>query len=516
MSFVLLLAACGGGNSVSSGSSTITTEISHQNQWTWIGGADQDTFVPIGTPGPGSAPYNSDPYYGTLGVAGAVNVPGGRNSSAYWTDRKGNFWLFGGDGLDGSSAPNEGLLNDLWEYSPMINEWTWVGGSSALSNTPCLPGPGFCGLPGVYGSMGTPSPSNVPGGRKLAVSWTDSAGNLWLFGGLGIDSTGSLGNLNDLWEFNPSMKEWTWISGSNTLNSSQGLEGIYGTQGVADAANVPPGLNDATGWIDKNDNLWLFAGSGVTPGGSQGFEYNNLWKFDPSTREWTWMTGTGTNQNTANGVYGTLGTAAPGNTPSGRFGATGWMDSSGNMWLFGGYGIYPSTNGFGENDVNELWEFNPTSNLWTWVAGTAGGVLNSFGNLVPPSGAYGSLGVASADNHPGGRYGGTGWIDGDGNIWLFGGEGDDSTGTYGTLNDLWEFSPVDKEWTWMGGDNTAWQGGIYGTEGTSDAANIPGSRYNTASWKDSRGNFWLFAGWGIIDIGEGGSTALNDLWYYQP
>jgi len=33
------------------------------------------------------------------------------------------------------------------------------------------------------------------------------------------------------------------------------------------------------------------------------------------------------------------------------------------------------------------------------------------------------------------------WSDASGNLWLFGGEGFDSTGTEGTLNDLWEYQP---------------------------------------------------------------------------
>jgi hypothetical protein len=47
------------------------------------------------------------------------------------------------------------------------------------------------------------SASNAPGDRTAAVSWTDSSGNFWLFGGYGYDSTGALGQLYDLWRFQP-------------------------------------------------------------------------------------------------------------------------------------------------------------------------------------------------------------------------------------------------------------------------------------------------------------------------
>ena len=74
-------------------------------------------------------------------------------------------------------------------------DWTWVSGSS----TEGIGG----GQPGVYGILGTPAAGNVPGGRYDASSWTDSSGNLWLFGGLGYDAGGTFGWPNDLWEFNP-------------------------------------------------------------------------------------------------------------------------------------------------------------------------------------------------------------------------------------------------------------------------------------------------------------------------
>jgi hypothetical protein len=81
------------------------------------------------------------------------------------------------------------------------NEWAWMGGSSNTVNQP-----------GVYGTLGTPAPGNIPGDRGATANWTDNQGNFWLFGGDGIDSAGTGGSLNDLWEFNPSTREWAWMS----------------------------------------------------------------------------------------------------------------------------------------------------------------------------------------------------------------------------------------------------------------------------------------------------------------
>jgi N-acetylneuraminic acid mutarotase len=110
-------------------------------------------------------------------------------------DAAGNFWLFGGRGID--SKGTRGDLNDLWKCSG--GQWTWMGGSNTLT--------GYAPVPGVCGTKGTAASGNFPGARVDAASWTDAAGNFWLFGGEGYDSAGTLGLLNDLWKFSGS--EWT-------------------------------------------------------------------------------------------------------------------------------------------------------------------------------------------------------------------------------------------------------------------------------------------------------------------
>lgn len=83
--------------------------------------------------------------------------------------------------------------------------------------------------PSAYGTLGVPSADNLPGNRESAASWTDSKGNLWLFGGDGDDSSGKLGYLNDLWEFNPSTDKWVWMGGKNTFDRGFFSSGVSGT-----------------------------------------------------------------------------------------------------------------------------------------------------------------------------------------------------------------------------------------------------------------------------------------------
>jgi N-acetylneuraminic acid mutarotase len=419
-------------------------------------------------------------------------------------------WLFGGYGFDANGAVS--YLNDLWELNPSTNEWTWVSGSSTIGTT-CVEtgGTSYCGQPGVYGKLKTPASGNVPGGRAVPSSWIDDNGNLWLFGGYGFDMNENLSTLNDVWEFSPSSKEWTWMGGSSTIGSDYGQSGVYGTLKTPASGNIPGSRYFSTDWTDSSGNFWLFGGYGFSGNGDYGY-LNDLWEFNPSTNEWTWegggktIAGDGTG---SPGVYGTPKTPAPGNMPGGRGYSTSWIDASDNVWLFGGGGFDADGN---SGYLNDLWELNPSTNEWTWM----GGSNTVVGNSGQP-GVYGMLGTPAAGNTPGGRETAIAWSGGGNSLWLFGGSGYDANDTFGSLGDLWEFSPSIDEWTWMGGSSTpgnSGQKGVYGTPKEPSAGNFPGSRYYVSNWTDSSGDFWLFGGIGLDSNNTGGY--LNDLWKFQP
>jgi N-acetylneuraminic acid mutarotase len=361
--------------------------------------------------------------------------------------------------------------------------WTWVSGSNSA------------GQAGIYGTQGTASPSNVLGAREYPVSWLDSSGKPWLFGGHGYDSASNGGDLNDLWKYDPTTLEWTWVSGSSTA----GQAGIYGTQGTAALSNVPGARSGAVSWLDSSGKLWLFGGKGYDSAGNNRY-LNDLWKYDPTTLEWTWVSGSNTIDQA--GIYGTKGTADSSNVPGGRYGAVSWLDSSGKLWLHGGWGLDSAgANG----DLNDLWEYDPATLEWTWVSGS---------NTIDQAGIYGTEGTAALSDIPGGRDTAASWLDSSGKLWLFGGGGYDSAGNLGQLNDLWEYDPTTLEWTWVSGSNTANQVGIYGTQGTAAPSNVPGGRCGVVSWLDSSGKLWLFGGKGYDSAGNLGE--LNDLWEYDP
>ena len=297
--------------------------------WTWMGGATAiatsaslSSHCSVGITG-----CNDAGTYGTRGVADAANFPGAHVQAAFARDAAGNFWLFGGYGVDGGGT--DGWLSDLWKFDG--SKWTWVAGSSTASTPP------------VYGTLGVPSGSNLPGPRYGAAGFFDGSGKFWLFGGYGEDGASHTGDLGDLWKFDSG--DWVWMGGSSAISSS----GSYGTQGAASAANVPGARLGAAIAVDAGGDAWLFGGAGYDSAGAGG-NLNDLWKFDGS--QWTWVAGSSTVN--AAPSYGTEGTAAPGHTPGARYGASGWLDASGNFWLFGGHGSDPASN---VGVLDDLWRY---------------------------------------------------------------------------------------------------------------------------------------------------------------
>lgn len=441
------LMGCGGGGGSTAKSITLALT---QHDWVWQSGSDMPTQSGV---------------YGTQGQAAPQNVPGSRFGSAYWTDAQGNFWLFSGFGL--VSYGKSGLLDDLWKYEPATGQWTWMSGSQQPNQAPNFgtigvasptnipegrefaqrwtdaqgnlwmfsgrnlysdmwkfaPSTGewtFMGggtennfsapIKGIYGTQGQPSPTNLPGPRFAAATWTDPQGNFWMYGGSGYDSNGLDGLLGDLWRYSTTDGEWTWMGGSPTANAPA----TYGTQGVTSGSNTPGARSDAVFWSDTHGNLWLYGG--YTPVPVADAMGNDLWKF--SNGQWTWIAGS--NQPQQPGVYGSQAVPSPQNTPGSRSDSVAWMDSAGNLWLFGG----SDYNGI---DYNDLWVF--TNGQWAWMGGPQ----------VPTGyGSFGALGVGSSSDQPPPRTFAGGWVDKSGNLWLFGGSNLDIP-RVNWYNDLWEY-----------------------------------------------------------------------------
>ncbi|PBQ33883.1 hypothetical protein CNR22_19535 [Sphingobacteriaceae bacterium] len=421
-------------------------------------------------------------HYGQMGVPQSTTSPGARDGAVTWTDASGNFWLFGGDGYD--YIGNYGLLSDLWKYSVTTNQWTYMKGSDFVAQL------------SDYGPLGVSTATAKPGGRSSCATWVDVSGNLWLFGGYGHSSAG-IGYLNDLWKYNPNTNEWTYANGSTVAYSP----GTYGTIGIGSNTNTPGGRMGALSWVGPNGNLWVSSGLGTTTSSLSTGHISDVWQYDISTNAWTWMKGSTTLN--LNGNYGTLGTTAISNNPGSRMSACGWVDGSGNFWMFGGDG-WDATTTSASALLNDLWKYNMATNQWTWVGGT---------NTNSQLGLYGTQGISSSTNMPGSRSGAISWKDAVGNLWLFAGEGFPISGTTaGSLNDLWRYNLNTGEWIWTKGSAILNQLANYGTQNVAAFTNNPGARSIHAGWIDSQNDLYFFGGYGYTSSGSAGD--LNDLWKY--
>jgi hypothetical protein len=215
------------------------------NQWTWMKGASMGFSAGV---------------YGTQGVPAADNTPGARYGSATWTDASGNFWLWGGNGV--SETPG-GLLNDLWKYDVVTNMWTWMKGAKTHDQL------------AVYGTKGTGDNFNTPGGREGTYYWTGMSGDLWLFGGIGPARLSTWGSYGDLWKYNISNNQWTWIKGDTMVNRY----GRYNVGMVPDYIQYPGTRWGGASWTTPNGGLWMFGGDGYA---STAGLVNDLWAINVS------------------------------------------------------------------------------------------------------------------------------------------------------------------------------------------------------------------------------------------
>lgn len=519
------------------------------NEWTWA--SNDSTFDQPGN-------------YGLQQVTSTTNKPGSRSLATGWTDATNNFWLYGGAvsaglynndlwryspstnqwawfkgdtlstghrtvfgqkgiGSDSTQPPAQlyspwtdeadnlymGNTNYQWKYTPGNNQWTWISGDTTAS--PASVGMSY---PGVYGTKGMSSPANLPPSRKFAATWKDTAGNFWMYGGEERSPNMPL-FYNDLWKYTPATNEWTWIKGDSTYNRTP----VFGTQGVPADSCTPGGRSHAAVWTDAAGNIWLFGGINESYSSSYiNYPMGDLWKYTPSINQWTWISGSRDVYSQYTAINNDPATIHPG----ARFASGNWTDTAGNFWLFGGqgnaaYGLLFYDYGT-RGKQNDLWKYSPATGLWTFIKG--GMYTNPSGNNTSRPGEYGTKGVASSNNFPGGRSGSANWTDTQGNFWLYGGatDIDGSRGiTEAYLSDLWRYQPSTGNWTWMSGDKTFYQPGLFGTIGVAAAGNKPGASRYANSWTDNTGNLYLFGGSrDTIDSRvSNGYRFFNDTWKYS-
>ncbi len=299
--------------------SDVLVDCQH-NDWNWLSWYVSatnaaNTYATVTTPlQPPNEPFPPN-----------ISTPGGRDFAASWTDNLGRKWLFGGNGFPypnplGKQLPS--LLNDLWVNDPSFGGWV-PANLPIFTNSTSIPAV-FQVRVDPLESEDVPTTPSFLGSRWGSSSWTDTTtGNLYLFGGQGIGISGTL--LNDLWKCTPaaatvdaagagtSSCPWTLVGGSTAGDTT----GVYGTQGAP--GGVPGGRWAAATTTDASGNFWLFGGQGLDSAGTIGL-LNDLWEYNATGNQWTWIGPSISNVANQKGNYGTLGAGSGTTAPGGRSG----------------------------------------------------------------------------------------------------------------------------------------------------------------------------------------------------
>ena len=282
-----------GGVNINSGGADLWKYDPGTNEWTWMHGSQSFAAA----------------VHGTQGIPSPLNMPGIRNeTAAAWTDSLNNLWLFGGNGFDGSAV---GVMNDLMKYDIANNEWTWMSGSA------------FANAPPAWGIKNVSAATNDPGGRSSYTHWLDNSGGLYMMGG-----HADTAYYNDMWRYDMNTNIWTWVAGTNMINDT----GRYASTCVFDSVNIPEARTEQRSSVqDGCGNFWMFGGINQR---SLGHVMNDLWIFDHSTLEWSWLHGS--NQINPPFSFGTKGIPSPTNLPIARAGAIAWWGNDNRFYMFGG------------------------------------------------------------------------------------------------------------------------------------------------------------------------------------
>jgi hypothetical protein len=167
-----------------------------------------------------------------------------------------------------------------------------------------------------FGTKGVYSSNNTPGGRLTYCRWLDFNGTFWNYGG-GENTVGA-----DLWQYDPSINQWRWVSGSNAGGSA----GSYDTLCAASVSNFPSSRSEnRAAWTDLCGRLWLFGGGHLSINGNP--TANDLWVYDVVDTTWTWVKGDQLFNVPA--VWGTIGIPDPANKPGAKEGTSTWTGSAG-------------------------------------------------------------------------------------------------------------------------------------------------------------------------------------------
>jgi hypothetical protein len=345
-------------------------------------------------------------------------------------------------------------------------------------------------IPPDYTDGGTPS--GTPGSRFGSAMTVDSnEQNAYLFGGLSFGAFA-----NDLWKFSTSSLTWQWIGGSNFTNQNETAGG--------------PGSRFQHACLVRQSDIYCFGGFGFQDTKSPTF-MGDLWVYHTNGSQWAYL--------------GNGGGASPFAQSSGMTQWPGWRKGHAFVYdpqtdtglLFGGSGYGSSTGPAILQDMWKLkWNVGNNQPNWTYVSGSLVAGDTSVN--------YGTPGVELFSNQPGSRQFPAMASDGNGILWMYGGNGYAANNNLqiSPLGDLWRWNISTQAWTFVVGYTTAGTGmeiGVFpsavGVVRTTNATSFrPGARYGAILTVDLQLRPWVSSGFGF-GMNANYTGYLNDTWQFN-
>ena len=391
-------------------------------------------------------------YVETLNQFSPKNHPAisGLNNQLFWKSND-NIYIYGNDGFNNTGTTS------FWVYNLTIKQWKCIQVKNLVTS---------------YGQKGVFSATNCPGNRVNSITFTDSSGNLFLF-------DGGAYQVNDLWKYDITLQQWAWVSG---YNDTSGVMGTLGPIGVASQNYFPASRLTCKPILGNDGMVYIYGGQPTFTTGAD--SRTNLWRYNPTTNEWTLLSNKIIPINTSgNGqVLGEIGVEAPANHPGKLVNYTSWFYNN-CLWYFSGTNESSTDASLVQK---KIWKFNLATQQWvcmknpSTVLGIFGQQQVSDSNNTPPS--LIDMSNATVINHEAYFIGGN----------ELGGNST-TTNTFGLHNSLWKYNMLTNEWTWVKGTIFTNRPAFYGKKGVERVDNIPECKRNTLLWNDN-GTLKTFGG----------------------
>jgi N-acetylneuraminic acid mutarotase len=342
---------------------------------------------------------------------GSETNPAPRSEMVFWNDKANSkLWLYGGQGK--GEDKEIGLLNDLWVFDIEGNNWTAIDPTKRNESKNKLD-----------------EDASWPQARRNAMKWTDSDGNLWLYGGT---SNSEFNHFEDLWKFDIKKNQWQLIDGKGKFNVGPKAS----KQKTEDPQNIIGSRAGAITWTDNKDNLWIFGGNANNSAGEfNDIElHNDLWKFNTKNKKWSWISGLIEPQK--KNKKNDRGKFDSNIAPSPRSMSSGWFDSVNNkMYIYGGVGI-DSTGNIG--GLSDMWVFDIQKEQWNKP--------NETRNSINSEAKFATLDTYDKQNNPGYRINANYWNQNGDELYMMGGQNKFSPRVVEIERFVWAYNTKLNQW----------------------------------------------------------------------